>query len=72
MKGSCGLTQAPMKMSAEDKAREERYQAEDDMRTLGRFHEIHQDKGRVKRLHEHIARQGKMLGVLRGRGGKAR
>ena len=55
-------------MSAEDKARQDRYQAEDDLRTLQRAAEVKADEGRMERcmaLHEE---QKKGMEAIAGKG----
>lgn len=42
----------PLKPTAEDKARERRYMAEDDIRTIQRAGEIEKDKDRMKAMKE--------------------
>lgn len=52
--GLSTMVDRPMayKPTAEDKARERRYQAEDDIRTMERAEEIKKDKARVTAMKE--------------------
>lgn len=47
---------SPPRQTREDKARSDRYRAEDDIRTLQRAQEVQQDPGRM-RMAQRIARE---------------
>lgn len=52
---------APYKMTAEDKEREKRYRAEEDIRTMQRAEEIKKDKERIKAMKDVANEQIKAL-----------
>lgn len=52
---------APRAMTRQEKAERDRYQAEDDLRTLQRFHELKSDGARMKRVEAHVK---KTMGVV--------
>lgn len=45
---------APRALTAQEKKERDRYQAEDDLRTLQRFHELKSDGARMKRVETHV------------------
>lgn len=55
--------------SAEDKAREMRYRAEDDLRTLQRAEEVRKDRGRLGMAQRVAKEQVKALSTIAGRKG---
>ena len=62
----CG---SPVSMK-ENKAREDKYRAEDDSRTLMRADEIRRDKSRVSRAQAHVREQMSAMGRVAGAGEK--
>lgn len=64
MNQACGVISGGYKPTAADKAREKKYQAQDDLRTLQRAAEVKADPARVKMAQAEAASQVKALSTV--------
>lgn len=62
---------ATIKMSKEDKAREEKWKVESAMDTIRRYNEIQKDKNLMSKVKQMATEQVKMLGGMVSAKGKA-
>jgi len=60
-----------LKMSKEDKAREEKWKVESAMDTIRRYNEIQKDKTLMNKVKQMATEQVKMLGGMTSSNGKA-